>query len=41
MGYNNTQGVREGTMDRIFNFQESQTLGTGLKVMCKNSAVSD
>ena len=28
-------------MDRIFNFQESQTLGTGLKGMCKNLAVSD
>ena len=28
-------------MDRIFNFQESLTLGTGLKGMCKNLAVSD
>ena len=29
------QGVREGTMDRIINFKESQTLDTGLKGMCK------
>ena len=28
-------------MDRIFNFKESQTLGTGLKGMWKNLAVSD
>ena len=34
------QGVREGTMDRKFNFQESQTLGTGLKGIYKNLAVS-
>ena len=32
------QGVREGTMDGIF---ISQTLGTGLKGMCKNLAGSD
>ena len=35
------QGVREGIMDQIFNFYESQTLGTGLKGMCKNLADSD
>ena len=35
------QVVREGTMDRILNFLESQTLGTGLKGMCTNSAGSD
>ena len=28
-------------MDWIFNFQESQTMGTGVKGMCTNSAVSD
>ena len=28
-------------MDQIFNFQESQTLGTGLKGMYKNLAVSN
>ena len=27
-------------MDRKFKFQESQTLGTGLKGICKNLAVS-
>ena len=35
------QGVREGKIDWIFNFEESQTLSTGLKGMCKNLAVSD
>ena len=35
------QGVREGTMDRIFNLLKSQTLGTGLKGTCKNLAVSN
>ena len=35
------QGVREGTMDGIFNSYESQTLGTGLKGMCENLAGSD
>ena len=34
------QGVREGTMDRKFNFKESQTLGTGLKGICTNTADS-